>query len=780
MKFDDQVYLLGIRHHGPGCAHALNNALEEIQPDLVLLEGAVELEQGWQLMAEDGMQPPVAQLIYDPKDPSRASFYPWGEFSPEWQAMAYCHRQQVPLQMMDLPAGIEFELQAQREQLTEDAEQESHNLELDSDQATKEDDQAEAAQSSSDLQAIFESPLDRVVKAAGYSDSESWWDATVEHQQGGLETFAAIAELMTSARDAEQEKQAQAKLEEVSQPDHDRTELREAHMRKMLRAARKTHQRIAVVCGAWHVPALAANVKVKDDNALLKGLKKRKVEVAWVPYTFERFGFRSGYRAGIDSPGWYQHLYQHLPEGSDTLTINWMIKIAHLLREQGYGCSSAHVIEAVRLAQQLAKLRGLSIPSLGETMDAAKAVMTEGEPAPLKVIHRDLIVGNKLGFIPESVPQLPIEQDLMALIKRLRLKQDAKIQPLTLDLRKDSGLQRSQLLHQLNLLGIGWGQPLGNSGTGTFKEEWTLQWQPEFSLALIDASTLGNTIAAAAKAAIQKRIQQADSVTELAKLLDMIQLTDLQSAIPTALERLKSMAAVSADLQDLMQALLPLVQVSRYGSVRKVSSDGIEQILASMIIRICNGLASACVSLDQDAAYNMLKAMDLAHSAINMLEQEDFTQRWQTALIELLEHSACHPVLQGRCARILYDSDQLDAEQLSHEFRLTLSEGNEVSEAAAWLEGLLLNGAVLLLFDNKLFEMIDAWINQLAPEDFTRVLPLVRRAFATFSAMELNQLAGQIRFGNNNQKALAMTQDSELAQQALASIADVMGLQKTK
>ena len=33
---------------------------------------------------------------------------------------------------------------------------------------------------------------------------------------------------------------------------------REAYMRTVLRAARKEYERVAVVCGAWHVPALTA------------------------------------------------------------------------------------------------------------------------------------------------------------------------------------------------------------------------------------------------------------------------------------------------------------------------------------------------------------------------------------------------------------------------------------------------------------------------------------------------------------------------------------------
>ena len=57
--------------------------------------------------------------------------------------------------------------------------------------------------------------------------------------------------------------------------------VREAHMRKGIRAALKEgFERIVVVCGAWHAPVLTAAAlerhPAKQDDELLKGLPKRK------------------------------------------------------------------------------------------------------------------------------------------------------------------------------------------------------------------------------------------------------------------------------------------------------------------------------------------------------------------------------------------------------------------------------------------------------------------------------------------------------------------------
>ena len=185
---------------------------------------------------------------------------------------------------------------------------------------------------------------------------------------------------------------------------------------------------------------------------------------------------------------------------------------------------------------------------------------------------------------------------------------------------------------------------------------------------------------------------------------------------------------------------------------------------------------AACINLDEDAAYAMLNALDKCHSAITMLENEEHQERWQQALFAVVDNRSCHPVLLGRCNRILYDLEQQDAEQLNNQFRLELSEGNDVTHGAAWLEGLFINGAVLLLYDDKLFELLDTWINQLEEEDFVRVLPMVRRSFSTFSPGELNQLSGRVLYGSNKSSATAYQTDPELAQLALQKLAFYIGL----
>jgi len=134
-------------------------------------------------------------------------------------------------------------------------------------------------------------------------------------------------------------------------------------MRLQLRAAqREFGDGAAVVCGAWHVPALREKHSVASDRALLKGLAKVKTDMTWVPWTHRRLSRFSGYGAGIDSPGWYGHLFG-VP---DRPVERWLTKVAGLLREEDRIVSSAHVIEAVRLAGTLAAMRGRPLAGLDD------------------------------------------------------------------------------------------------------------------------------------------------------------------------------------------------------------------------------------------------------------------------------------------------------------------------------------------------------------------------------------------------------------------------------
>ncbi|MBA2288214.1 MAG: hypothetical protein H0W02_22290, partial [Ktedonobacteraceae bacterium] len=535
------ISVFGIRHHGPGCARSLRAALETLEPDIVLVEGPPDAQNVLPLLMHEEMKPPVALLIYAPDEPRRAAYYPFTTFSPEWQALHYATQRNIPARFMDLPQAIH--LAREPLEMTQEAVVEN-NRQAKQAEATLDAPPAEASPM------LEDDPLAMLAQAAGYTDHELWWEREIEQRTDSSNLFEAILEAMIALR-----ADKSPKNEEEAQ--------REAYMRQTIRAAQKEgFQRIAVVCGAWHAPVLVEPGPAKPDAALLNGLKRIKVDATWIPWTNSRLSYRSGYGAGVTSPGWYEHLWTT----ADRITIRWITLAARLLREQGIDVSSANVIEAVRLSEALSALRDLPMPGLAEQHEAIQTVLCNGNATPMSLIREKLEIGERLGEVPAETPVVPLQRDLEAKQRHLRLKPSAEIVTLDLDLRKDTDRERSQLLHRLRLLNIEWGQLQKVGGkSGTFHEYWKVQWRVEFAVALIEANIWGNTVENAATAFVCHSAHTLQDLPDLSELLDKTMLAELPEAIDVLLREIQQRAAVSADVQHLMDSLPPLARVARYG-----------------------------------------------------------------------------------------------------------------------------------------------------------------------------------------------------------------------
>jgi hypothetical protein len=65
-----------------------------------------------------------------------------------------------------------------------------------------------------------------------------------------------------------------------------------------------------------------------------------------------------------------------------------------------------------------------------------------------------------------------------------------------------------------------------------------------------------------------------------------------------------------------------------------------------------------------------------------------------------------------------------------------LTIGVAPTEAAAWVEGFLAGGGLLLVHDAGLLALVDAWLAGIPGDKFVDVLPLLRRTFSTFARPE--------------------------------------------
>ncbi len=680
------IRLFGVRHHGPGSARSLRDALAELGPDIVLIEGPPEADGLVGLAGDPQMRPPVALLGYVPGQPKTAAFWPFAVFSPEWQAIRYALGAGLEVRFCDLPAA--------------------HLLAMAGREAEPGGD-----------------PIGELALAAGYDDPERWWEDVIEHVPGPSSVFEAIAEAIGILRADEHEPGP-------------RDAIREAHMRKILRKTVKDgYQRIAVVCGAWHVPALQCLPSAAADERLLRGLPRAKAtSLTWVPWTYGRLAYTSGYGAGIRSPGWYDHLFS-----SDGQPIErWLAKAAAVLRDEGIPASTAHVIESVRLAQTLAVLRGRPLAGLEEVTEATRAVLCEGSEMLTELIQRRLVVGERLGAVPDATPMVPLQRDLRDQQRSLRLRPEAAPREYNLDLRKPTDLARSHLLHRLALLDVPWGVPRESRtrSIGTFRETWQLTWRPELDVALIEASMWGSTVAAAAAERARWMASGATALEELAMLVERCLLGDLGDALPEVLAAVRDRAALEGDVTHLMAAVPALVRAARYGDVRGTDPGRLGEVAGQMVTRICAGLPAALASLDEEAERAMRDRVDAVNTATGLLADGPSRARWLATVAQLAAAGRCPPLISGRLTRLLLDTGELTADDAGIAMSRELSAAAPAAAAAGWAEGFLAGSGLLLVHDEKLLSLTDGWLAGLSPDGFTAVLPALRRTFGGFAPPE--------------------------------------------
>ena len=172
-----ETRLFGIRHHGPGSARSLERALAGFRPDAVLIEGPPDADALLPLAAHAGLEPPVALLVYVPDQARTAVLYPFAMYSPEWRAIQYALRAQVPVRFIDLPQWFRLAPGPEPER------------------------SEGAAAATEPPPSPRGDPLAPKALAAGFADAERWWDHLVESRSGqDLDVFTAVHEMMSALR----------------------------------------------------------------------------------------------------------------------------------------------------------------------------------------------------------------------------------------------------------------------------------------------------------------------------------------------------------------------------------------------------------------------------------------------------------------------------------------------------------------------------------------------------------------------------------------------------
>ena len=698
-----EPFFYGIRHLSPAGAFYLREFLEERRPKLVLVEGPCDLGDELVHMQNPKARPPMAVLAYTMAVPVRTILYPFAVYSPEYQAVLWCGENKVPCRFMDLPTEVFLALPRE----------------------------AEAPEGEEDRLDVY-----RALDArTGEDGHETFWERTME-QAGTAQGYHAGANLFgENLRELTREREQ----------DWAEIQLREAWMRRQIRTAVEegvAPDDMVVVTGSYHVEGLKnwSQPPSREEEEALKALPRTEASHTLMPYSDYRLSSRSGYGAGNRAPAYYALVWEAFLRGQPMGTAySYLSRIAAYLRESGTPVSSAGVIEAVRLALELARMRGGKIPALRDLRDAAVTCLGEGSLAAVSLAVADTEIGTGIGSLPEGMSRTSIQEDFYRQMRELKLEKyrDVSAQDLSLDLREKRSaaseksafldLNRSFFLHRLRVLGVSFAQTQARcQDNATWAEQWVLRWTPEAEIELVESALKGDTILQACGVQMKEQAREAENMAGIAQVIEDAFFCGMAAAAVYATEELARTAE-------------KLSVVIRYGSIRRVDAAPLLPILDRIYYRACLLLPGACVCDDAasgsvSAALQQLNSVALAHDT---LDQESLV----SALWQVAGRDDLNTKLSGFAAAVLMERGLMGTEQLKLEVRRRLSPGTPADLGAGWFEGLAMKNRYALIARLSLWESLDNYLETLDDEEFKRALVFLRRAFADFTARERDEIA---------------------------------------
>ena len=727
---EKEPIIFGVRHLSPAGSWHLLQLLQDTQPDLVLVEGPSDLsDQLIHICARD-TKPPIAIMAYSETVPIRTILYPFAVYSPEYQAIKWAYGNERVCRFMDLPSSVFLAIQEKRAVLEQQRMTEEAAL------ASTETESKLAADSLN---------VSRAIAALADEDSqETFWERHFEHNLSSGAYLHGASEYGRQLRD----------WKDADQLDEAENILREAYMKHQIEAAIEEGyqpEKIVVVTGAYHVDGIRAAIALNREE--IAALPVIPTQTTLMPYSYYRLSSRSGYGAGNKAPAYYELLWDSLNTGKPEQTAyTYMARLAAYQRKAGQMVSAAEVIEAVRLSQTLAQMKGFAVPSLRDLRDSAVTCMGHGQFSSIALAVADTEIGTLLGSLPDGISRTSIQADFYRQLKELKLDKykSTVAQTLELDLRENTrvkseqaafiDLRRSFYLHRLLMLGIHFvKKQRTEQAKATWAETWNMQWNVEAEIQLVESALRGETVELATAFVFKERIEQSQTISEAADIIADACLCGMPQSIDAATSVLQKLAIDAASVKEIADTAHSLSVVIRYGNIRRLDYAALIPILQQLFFRACLIMADNC-SCDNKAVNDIITAMNLLNE-VSINHEFLEAQKWLDLLIELSNRDDINTKAAGFATAILLERGIMDNHLLSVEVERRLSKGIPADLGASWFEGLALKNKYALITRLSLWEKLSEYLDTLDDEEFKRALVFLRRAFSSFTAKERSDIA---------------------------------------
>lgn len=700
----------GIRHFSPAGAYFLRQFLDEVKPSLVLIEGPADFDFLIDDIVSKKLVPPFAIMAYTKEAPIDTILYPFAEYSPEYQAILWARENNTECHFFDLESDIILGLEKRDDETREE-------------------------------EIISETNSKKSIEI----DMESFWERTLE-QSEDMQAYRAGSALFGESIRKDTNSDDKSFIRDI---------VRESFMKRKIKEYIEKGfdtEKIVAITGAFHTSAIESLEGAMSDKEY-KALVRRESNVTLMPYSYYRLSKRTGYGAGNAAPAYYELLWQGFLNGDITYhERKYLSSLAKYMREHGGIVSSAQVIEATRLARELAIIRGGSVPTLEDLKDASITCMGGGSFGEMAMGFAETDIGKKIGSVPQDAMQTSIQSDFTSKLKQLKLEKYKELvaTPLQLDLRenlrvksKESAfldLNRSFFLYRLVVLGIDFAKIKRSSqDNATWAENWILQWTPEAEIQIVESVLKGDTIADAVAFVLSERLLEATKISEIADVIEDAFNCGLPKIVEGAKRSLDEMTNGAIAMCDIADTVSKLSNMISFGDIRKLDREPLIPIVKRLCIRAslmlvgesaCDDIAAAALAEDIQKIHNVFMVQDFLDESL-----------WFDKLTELSNRDDLNTKISGLATAILLDAGKIDEPTLRKEVSRRLSVGMPAELGANWFAGLSMRNHYALIGRLTLWESLSEYLDTLDEEEFRRSAVFLRRAFVEYSAKEKDMIA---------------------------------------
>ena len=741
-----EIILLPVRHHSPACAYHVDRTIEELRPDIILVEGPDNADSLIPVMVHEETKAPFA-IYYSCHDQSgRISedkerykcYYPFLDYSPELAAFRAGKRLGIRTAFIDLPYGDILAASREGKGLRKEEEEKSN---YNDDYLLSRNDYLRQLCERTGLRS-FDEFWEKYFELNGMQDeSKRWFD--------NLLVYCGLARENTPRESMEE----------------DGCLAREAHMAERIgehaRELAGTGGTVLAVTGGFHTPGLRALLTGEEEAARAEGKTGKVPEkdqgVYLMPYSMEAADALNGYASGMPFTGFYQKIWEGLAQ-TDTpyeeAVLDMIVASGkETRRKEGY-LSTYDEICACAMAKDLAGLRGKREPGAYELLDAVLSCFVKGEynmatDTPLRILKKRM-TGNAVGALCSQADMPPIIHDFEAQCRKFGIKTGS-----TLDTESTLSVfsnkkhrQISMFFHRMGYLRTAFARKVKGPNLqlkkdrNLMREIWKYKWNIQVNSALIDVSVYGATLEEAAAGLVKEELKKELKAKESALLLTQVFEMGLEEQMQPVFDRVHELMMGDTEFSSLAEALKSLLMMEELGGLYGSRLD-----FGRLIHLGCRKLITLLPSMtgikdeDLNSCMNALKLL----YQITGREREGFGQEREAyfeALQKMIRDGGIHAGLNGCIHGILYGSARETAGQVEGICRGYLGGTREqLLQTAQFFRGLFFTARDLVFIGEQFARMLDEFYGQVSEAEFMELLPELRMAFTYFTPRETDRIA---------------------------------------